>query len=394
MDSARLERSIALIGKLIAFPTVSRDSNRDLLVFVAETLGHAGVASEIIWNEERTKGNLWATIDPTDRKGVILSGHSDVVPVDGQEWTSDPFALRREGERLYGRGACDMKGFLGVVLAAVPTSARASLRAPIHLAVSYDEEVGCTGVRSLIARLAEIPTRPVLCLVGEPTSMQPVIGQKGGGLYRVALRGHSAHSSLAPQAINAVEFAADVVRLITSIGDWLKESHVVDEEFDVPYSTMSVTRIDGGTALNIIPGDCELNFDLRALPELDATQVIAKLKDAIESETLPRMRARHPDCGIELETLVELLPLATDPNHPAVTLVKRLTGRNDHSKVSYGTEAGLFSQRAGITLIVCGPGSIAQAHKPDEYLEIEEVRKCSAFLDRLTRHLELQELDW
>jgi acetylornithine deacetylase len=386
--------SIGIIGDLVGFATVSRDPNRDLLAYVETYLARHGVASDILWNEQRTKGNLWATIGPADKRGVILSGHSDVVPVDGQSWTSDPFALRLEGGRLYGRGACDMKGFLGIVLALVPDFAGRDLKAPLHIAISYDEELGCLGVRSLAERLARMPVKPAMCLVGEPTSMQLVTGHKGGSMHKIMVTGAAAHSSLAPSAVNAIEFGAELIGFIHGLGRELRDTGASDEAYDVPHSTLSVTTISGGTAFNIIPEHCEFTVDLRALAQLDMAGLIAKIDDHARNALVPRMRAVSPHSAIVREELVAFPGLDVAPDHAAVTFVKHLLGRNDHSKVAFGTEAGVFSATAGIVSLVCGPGSIEQAHKPDEFLALSEVEKCQAFLGRLAAALERDELPW
>ncbi len=391
--SARAE-AIRIIGDLIAFPTVSRDSNRELLAYVEAYLREYGIGCDILWNADQTKGNLWATIGPAGVPGIILSGHSDVVPVDGQAWTSDPFVLRQTDEHVFGRGACDMKGFIGIVLAAVPKLAARNLKAPVHIAVSYDEELGCTGVVSLIDRLANLDVKPALCLVGEPTSMNVVIGQKGGGLFRVVVSGTSVHSSLAPQAVNAIEYAAELIAFIKALSRTHRCEGPHDHDYDVSHSTISVTTISGGSAINIIPNHCEFGFDIRSLPEVDAHQLLGTIRNFADTELLPRMRAVSEEAKIVIESTVELVPLSIAAEHPAVTFVKRLVGRNDHSKVAYGTEAGLFSRRAGIASVVCGPGSIEQAHKPDEYLALSEIDRCIALVDKIGDELERSAEPW
>lgn len=386
--------SISIIADLVAFPTVSRDPNRDLLDYVEAYLGKFGIGSDILWNADRTKGNLWATIGPPDVPGVILSGHSDVVPVDGQTWTSDPFALRQTEERLYGRGACDMKGFLGIVLASVPDLVRRDLKAPLHIAISYDEEFGCTGVVSLIERLAGLKTKPAICIVGEPTNMDVVIGHKGGGLCRAVVTGTSVHSSLAPAAVNAIEYASELIAFIKTLSERHRLGGPHDHDYDVSHSTLSVTTISGGTAVNIIPNRCEFGFDIRSLPEVDARYLLATIQNFADIELLPRMRAVSSDAAIVVEPVVEFVPLSIAPEHPAVAFVKRLAGRNHHAKVAYGTEAGLFSRRAGIASVVCGPGSIEQAHKPDEYLAVSEIDRCIGLVGKIADELERSAAPW
>jgi len=388
------EECIAVIGDLIAFPTVSRDPNRDLLAYVEVYLGRYGVGCDILWNADRSKGNLWATIGPAGIPGVILSGHSDVVPVDGQVWTGDPFVLRQADGRLYGRGACDMKGFVGIMLAAVPDLVRRNLKAPIHISISYDEELGCTGVVSLIDRIAGLSVKPALCIVGEPTGMQVVIGHKGGGMYRISVTGRSTHSSLAPSAVNAIEYAAEMIAFIKALSQESRDHGPHDHGYDVSHSTLSVTTVGGGTALNIVPDQCEIGFDIRSLPEVDANALVERIRRHAEAEILPRMRAVAPEADIAVKPIIEFVSLATEAEHPAVTFVKRLVGRNDHAKVAYGTEAGLFSTRAGVPSVVCGPGSIEQAHKPDEYLALSEIDRCLAMIERLAIELETAGLPW
>ena len=386
--------SIRIIGDLVGFPTVSRDTNRELLAYIEAYLRQYGISCDILWNAERTKGNLWATIGPPDVPGVILSGHSDVVPVEGQAWTSDPFILRQTGEQVFGRGACDMKGFIGIVLAAVPDLVKRDLKAPLHIAISYDEELGCTGVISLIDRLAGLDVKPALCIVGEPTNMNVVIAHKGGGLFRVLVSGTSVHSSLAPVAVNAIEYAAELITFIKN----LSQAHLCDgphdHGYDVTHSTLSVTTISGGTALNIIPNNCEFGFDIRSLPEVDARHLVAVIRKFADTQLLPRMHAVSEEARIVVEPIVELVPLSIAADHPAVTFVKRLVGRNRHSKVAYGTEAGLFSERAGIASVVCGPGSIEQAHKPDEYLSLSEIDRCIGLIGKIGDELERSAAPW
>jgi acetylornithine deacetylase len=386
MDAARSR--IDLLRDLVAFPTVSRNSNRDLLLYVKDWLARHGVAAEILWNEDGGKGNLWATIGPQTGGGAILSGHTDVVPVDGQSWTGDPFVLRCEGERLFGRGTADMKGFLALALALVPEMVARPLQAPVHLAFSFDEEVGCLGVRSLVEKIACMPAKPALCVVGEPTRMQVVLGHKGGRSYRVRVTGRPAHSSLTPSAVNAIDYAAELIVFLRSIAaEWASEGPF-DGEFDVPHSTLSTGLIQGGTAINIVPGSCELVFEFRHLASLDVDGLMARIEGFVRNELEPRMRKVASSTGIAFTPLYEYPGLDIAPEHPAVTLVKQLVGRNDHGKVAFGTEAGLFKGQAGIAAIVCGPGSIAQAHQPDEFIELAQLDACERFLRRLLGRLE------
>ena len=386
-NAAKTGGPLDILESLIGFATVSRDPNRELLAYVEEWLGRHGVASQILWNEDRRKGNLWATIGPADRPGVILSGHTDVVPVDGQAWSSDPFAMRRAKDRVYGRGAADMKGFLAVALALVPEMLRRPLKAPIHLALSYDEELGCLGVRSLVSKLADMPVKPALCIIGEPTRMQVVIGHKGGRSYRVRVTGSPAHSSLAPRAVNAIDYAAELILFLRGIAASWAEKGPFDAIFDVPHSTLSTGLIQGGTAINIVPGACEFVFEFRHLASLDVDALVRRIEGSAR-ELEARMRQVNPQTGIEFTAIYEYPGLDMEPEHPAVTLVKQLVERNDHAKVAFGTEAGLFKGRAGIPAIVCGPGSISQAHQPDEFVELAQLEACERMLRRLLDRLE------
>lgn len=369
-----------LIETLVGFDTTSREPNRDLIEFVRGYLASHGVASEAIWNEEGRKANLWATIGPDDRAGIVLSGHTDVVPVDGQAWTSDPFKPREAEGRLYGRGTADMKSFIAVALAAVPAMTAATLEAPIHFAFSFDEEVGCVGVRSLIARLGERAPRPALCIVGEPTEMRVITGHKGSRGYRVRVRGSEAHSSLAPLAVNAIEYAAELMVFLKQMASGLAEDGPRDEAFDVPHTTLQTSMIVGGTAINIVPKDCELAFEYRHLIEVDPEALFARIKRHAEEVLEPRMRQVAPESGIRFDELFAYPAMDIAPDHPAVTFVKALVGRNDHAKVAFGTEGGLFQRDLAIPTVVCGPGSINQAHKPDEFVALEQVAKCERFV--------------
>lgn len=383
-----LPDSTALLAELVSFDTTSRESNLALVDHVGRYLAGLGVASELVRSPDGRKANLWATIGPADRPGVVLSGHTDVVPVDGQDWSSDPFRLDARAGRLHGRGASDMKGFLASALAAVPRMQDAHLRRPVHLALSYDEEIGCIGVRGLIDALRDRPVRPALCVVGEPTGMQVIVGHKGGRSYRCAVRGAEAHSSLAPRAVNAIEHAAELIAFIARLGREMAETGPRDEAYDIVHSTISTGLIQGGTAINIVPGDCAFTFEYRTLPEDDADRIFARIEGFARDQVEPRMRAVDPQAGIGFEPVYEYPPLAIDPAHPGVALVKAAVGRNDDAKIAFGTEGGLFQRDLGIPTLVCGPGSIVQAHKPDEYVEAEQMVRCDAFLARLVERAE------
>ncbi|MDR5740502.1 MULTISPECIES: acetylornithine deacetylase [unclassified Caballeronia] len=378
--------SRALLEKLIGFATVSRDSNLQMIEFIRDYLAQHGVESELFYNDAGTKANLFATIGPSDRGGIVLSGHTDVVPVDGQAWTVEPFRMSEHEGRLYGRGAADMKGFIASVLAAVPRFVARELRLPVHLAFSYDEEVGCLGVRPMLAELEQRPHKPVLCLIGEPTELKPVLGHKGKLAMRCHVKGAACHSAYAPYGVNAIQYAARLIHRLEVIGEQLAHPQHHDERFDPPYSTVQTGLIKGGRALNIVPEECEFDFEVRALPGFDANEVAHDLLTYAESELVPRMRAVKPDTGIRLQALSAYPALATSPESEAARLLTQLCGSSEFGTVAFGTEGGLFDQ-AGIPAVVCGPGSMDQGHKPDEFITVEQLDACDAMLKRLTDHL-------
>lgn len=380
--SVELTPTETILRDLVAFDTTSRYSNLDLLDYVEAVLQRHGVASRRVPDASGTKANLWATIGPEVDGGLVLSGHTDCVPVEGQVWASDPFLLTERDGLLFGRGACDMKGFLASCLAAVPDLIERSLPRPVHLAFSCDEEVGCIGVRSLIADLATRGLQPGACLVGEPTSMQVITGNKGGRSYRCRLRGHAVHSSLAPQGVNAISAAADLVRHLDEVGRELAAGPQ-DTDYDVPHTTLSVGLIHGGTAINIVPATCEMTFEFRTLAGVDQDAIVGRVTTFVQDVILPSMQQRHPDAGFEIEAIYEYPAHALSADHELVTRLKRLVGRNDHAKVAFGTEAGLFQRDLGVPTIICGPGAISVAHQPDEHVSRAELAAC----DRLIREL-------
>ncbi|HSK38857.1 MAG TPA: acetylornithine deacetylase [Arenibaculum sp.] len=372
-----------MLEDLIAFDTTSRNSNLELIRFVRDYLARLGIESTLVHDETGTKANLYATIGPRDRGGILLSGHTDVVPVDGQEWDGDPFRLVERDGRLYGRGTADMKGFVAVALAFAPQFARARLKRPIHYALSYDEEVGCIGVRGLIEHLRRLPVRPEMCVVGEPTGMQVVVAHKGKLAIRCRVHGHECHSSLAPAGVNAVEYAAELVAYLKGMARRFATRGPFDHGYDVPHTTVHTGCIHGGTALNIVPADCAFEFEFRYLPVQDPTELLAEVQSHAHGSLEPEMKAVAPHAGFSWEEMSFSPGLDADPEEEVVTLAKTLAVQNGHGKVAYGTEAGLFRNRAEIPTVVCGPGSIAQAHKPNEYVEIAQVAKAEAFMRRL-----------
>lgn len=381
-DSTFSPASRTMLERLVAFPTVSRDGNLELIDYVRSYLQGFGIASELTFDDERRKANLFATIGPEDRGGICLSGHTDVVPVDGQDWSVPPFALTEREGRLHGRGACDMKGFLAAVLGLVPEFLERNLRIPIHLALSYDEEVGCLGVRRLLARLAEREVKPAACIVGEPTGMTPVTGHKGKLSMRCHVHGLECHSAIAPTGVNAVEYAAELIVRLRRMAAARRSGGPFDPAYDPPYTTIHTGVVQGGTALNIVPRDCRFDFEFRYLPADDPGRLLAEVTDFAEQELLPQMQAVSPDAGFRFEEIAAFPGLAMTDDDPVTRQVMELTGAERTGRVSFGTEAGLF-QAAGIPTIVCGPGQIAQAHKPDEFIEIDQLARCEGFLRRL-----------
>jgi acetylornithine deacetylase len=373
--------SVEMIGRLVAFDTTSRESNLALIDFVRDYLDRWRVKSELVFDATRRKANLFATIGPTDIGGVMLSGHSDVVPVDGQDWASDPFKLEPRDGKLYARGSADMKSFIAVMLAKVPEFATRSLAVPIHLALTYDEEVGCLGVRSLIAALAPRAVKPRLCIIGEPTLMKPVVAHKGSRRLRCHVHGHEAHSSLTHQGVNAIEAAAAVVSHINGIAKKKRASGPFDPAFDPPYTTLQTGLIAGGTAVNIVPNECRFDFEMRHLPDDDPDVIVDDVK-RFAASLLPEMQAVSAQAGIAFEETNTVAALAAKPDEEVVELALALSGANGTGKVSFATEGGFF-QQGGIPTVICGPGSIEQAHKADEFIALDQVKQCEDFIDRL-----------
>ena len=384
MTDIPLARAKTLLAKLVASPTVSDRSNLELIGWVADYLRALGVEPLIAPNRTGDKAALFATFGPPVDGGVLLSAHTDVVPVEGQPWTSDPFALREADGRLYGRGACDMKGFVACALASVPTFLAAELKQPIHLLLSYDEETTCLGSLDFIRRFGLDLPRPRAVIVGEPTSMQVADAHKGVATFRTLVKGFEAHSAHPALGANAISAACEIVTEIDRLARELEGAPGADPRFDPPWSTYHVGTIAGGSARNILARECAFGWEFRGLPEMNAAEALARVQRFIDETALPRLRRHRPEPGIETVMDVDVPGLAREPGSSAATLALRLARANSTIAVSYATEAGHF-RRAGVSTIVCGPGSIEQAHKPDEYLEIEQLRRCLAFLFELTR---------
>jgi len=378
--------TLDLLRQIIEFDTVSRHSNLAMIEWIREYLGRYGIESTLIFDATGKKANLYATIGSPDRPGLLLSGHTDVVPVDGQNWSTDPFELVEKDGRLFGRGTSDMKSFLAVVLAQVPAFASATSSTPINLAFTYDEEVGCQGAPSLLEHIASLPTRPRYCVIGEPTNMKVITAHKGNKRYRCEVHGHESHSALAHRGVNAVEIAADLVYRLRTMARQRAEFGPFDRDFDPPYTTIHTGTIHGGTAMNIVPKDCAFEFEFRYIPGDDPLKYLALLKEQavlLEKE----MTGVSADARIDFVFKSQYPALSTEEAAEVTSVAKSLSGSNATGKISFGTEGGLF-QEAGLPTVICGPGSIEQAHKPDEWITLDQIALCEEFMQRLVNRLQ------
>jgi acetylornithine deacetylase len=372
------QRALKLAQTLVRINTVSAHSNLALIHFIRDELVRLGVASRLTYNSEKTKANLFATVGEGKPAGVILSGHTDTVPWDGQDWSADPLSAAVADGRLYGRGSADMKGFIAVALAHAADFLDSKAPFAIHLAFSYDEEVGCFGVRELIADMRDAGVAPLACIVGEPTSMVPAIAHKGVYRYKCCVRGKEAHSALTPQSVNAIEMAARVVGKLRDMAEGFERDEPRYEGFDVPFSTASVGQFHGGIADNVVPRDAEFRYEFRDLPTADV-QAMQQEVLAHARSIEPRMKAVAPEAGFRFETICEIPSFLGSAADSVTRLAQRLSGEQRTTLVAFGTEAGIF-KNAGIPTVVCGPGSITQAHQPDEYVSLEQLARCESFM--------------
>ncbi|GKS77893.1 acetylornithine deacetylase [Acidovorax sp. SUPP950] len=379
--------ALQLAQTLVRMNTVSHHSNLDLIHFVRDTLEKLGVKSRLSFNADKTKANLFATLGEGKPAGIILSGHTDTVPWDGQDWTFDPLGATVQDGRLYGRGSADMKAFIAIALAQAEAFLNSDAPFAIHYAFSYDEEVGCFGVKELIADMKDAGIRPLACIVGEPTSMVPAIAHKGVYRYKCCVRGKEAHSSLTPHSVNAIEMAARVVGRVRDMAEGFERHEPRFEGFDVPFSTASVGQFHGGIADNVVPRDAEFRYEFRDLPTADAAGMQAEVI-AYARSLEPAMHKVAPSTGITFETICEIPSFLGNRDDAVTRLAQRLAGEQGTTLVAFGTEAGLF-KNAGIPTVVCGPGSIQQAHQPDEYVSLDQLARCEAFMQGLaaTRQL-------
>ena len=370
-----------LLARLVAFDTTSANSNIPLIAFVESYLAEHGITSDRVPTPDGAKASLFATIGPAGVGGFALSGHTDVVPVRGQAWDTDPFKLSERDGKLYGRGSCDMKGFLACVLAMVPQFQRRRLKVPLHIAFSYDEEVGCTGVRPMIAELGSTLPRPRMVFVGEPTEMSVVSAHKGPVRWRVEVTGRAAHSSMPHYGVNAIAYASALIGELLRMEAELK-AEAEDRRFDPPWTTLQVTQIEGGTASNIVPVPCWFGWEIRGLPGFDPMRLDARLRAFAAEKCLPEMRRVAKEANIDITAINRVAAFTADAASGIVPLTLKLAEQNATFAVSYCTEAGLF-QEGGAPAIVCGPGHIAQAHTANEFIRVAELEKCLAFLDRM-----------
>ena len=387
--SKKDNKAIELLNTLIGFDTTSYNSNLELIEFIQSYLSSYGIDSTLIHDESGKKANLYATIGRTDIGGVMLSGHTDVVPVAGQDWDTDPFSLTESSDRLYGRGSADMKGFIALVLSRVPEMVSCELTKPIHLAFSYDEEIGCVGVQRMLDLLEHQPIKPSCCIIGEPTGMEVVIGHKGKLATRVKVRGHACHSGQSPLGVNAIDFASELIVYIRKLAHEKAQNGPFDKDYEVPYTTLHTGVVGGGTALNIVPNLCQFDFEIRHLYEEDPQHLIDQIKSFARDHLEKEMHLIDSDTGFDFETLATYPGLLTDPGIEFVRYVKQLLDNNAHSKVIFGSEGGLFQKRLGIPTLVCGPGNIDQAHKANEYISLDQLQKGGNFLDCLLESLAL-----
>jgi acetylornithine deacetylase len=371
-------QALALAQELVRMNTVSANSNLELIHFVRDALRTLGVTSRLTFNADKTKANLFATLGEGKPAGVILSGHTDTVPWDGQDWTVDPLSAAVQDGRLYGRGSADMKSFIALALANAQAFLDSAAPFAIHFAFSYDEEVGCFGVRELIADLRDAGMRPLACIIGEPTGMVPAIAHKGVYRYRCCVRGKEAHSSLTPQSVNAIEMAARLIGKIRDMAEGFEDNEPRYEGFDVPFSTASVGQFHGGIADNVVPRDAEFRYEFRDLPTADVRAMQQAVLDQARALE-PGMQRVAPDAGFRFETICEIPSFLGSVDDPVTRLAQRLSGEKGTTLVAFGTEAGLF-KNAGIPTVVCGPGHIAQAHQPDEYASLDQLARCEAFM--------------
>lgn len=373
-----------ILRRLIGFDTTSTTSNLELIDFIRNYLDDFSLKSQLVHNDDQTCANLYATIGPDDMGGVMLSGHTDVVPTSGQNWNSDPYQLKADDQLFYGRGSCDMKGFIACTLAGIPKMVAQSLQTPVHLAFSYDEEIGCVGVKKLIDAMQGFEVKPRIGLIGEPTDMKMVIGHKGKAAFRVEITGSSCHSAYITSGVNAVEYAAELISFIRKMNSVVQDRNMLDDGYSVPHSSFHVGNISGGTALNIVPKQCAFEFEIRNLPQDKLDELTHEIKHFATDVLLAQMRSRFELSDIQFTPISNYPGLRTDAASNVIDYTGSINPINEiGDNVSFGTEAGLFDQHLGINSVVCGPGSIDQAHKPDEFVSRQQMQYCDQMIANL-----------
>ncbi len=383
---SHLQTTQDILERLIAYPTVSTDSNLELIDYCATYLEGLGARVQIFKNAAGTKSNLFATLGPEGDGGIVLSGHSDVVPAEESGWLSDPFRLREDGGLLYGRGTCDMKGFIAATLALAPVYARLPLRRPLHFSFTHDEETGCLGAQDLVAELRRQGLKPAVAIIGEPTELRIIEGHKGCCEYSTHFKGLEGHGSQPDLGVSAVEYATRYVARLLELREDLKQRSPEGSRFDPPWSSLQIGRIEGGVAHNVIAGDCRVDWETRPVVAADLTFVKQAIQDYCDTMLLPAMRAVHPEADIHTEVIGEVAGLEPMADNEALRLVQELTGANSADLVAFGTEAGLF-QSLGMSAVVCGPGSIQQAHKANEFVSLDQLQRCLTMLEGLQSKL-------
>ena len=374
-----------LISKLISYKTISENENISLLKFISKYLNKYNVSSKII-NKTDNRANLYARIGPDVSGGIMFSGHTDVVPVEGQKWDSNPFVLEKRGEKLYGRGTADMKSFIAVTLSLVPKIVKLNLKKPIDLMFSFDEEIGCVGIQKAIPFIKKMKHKPSSCIVGEPTEMRVINQHKGKKNFLVIFNGIESHSSLVDKGVNSIKYAAKFIYFLKSVEEELKKKSNLNKSFDPPYASINIGKINGGIALNIIPKECKIEFEIRDLPNTDSDGIINKINDFLYSNLEKEMKKENKACSINFHITNNFPPLKTNQKDSLINLCLRSVNSNKTGSVSFGTEAGVFD-KIGIETIVCGPGSINQAHKPNEFINKNQIHKCEIFLEKIIKNL-------
>lgn len=378
--------TLEILNKLISFDTTSSQSNLALMDYIQTFLSEHDVQSRLVFNQEKTKANLYATLGPKDKAGVMLSGHTDTVPTKGQHWHQQPYQLTQIDDKYYGRGTSDMKGYIAVVLASVPKMQAMPLETPVHLAFSYDEEIGCVGVRKLIENLKQQTIKPAICIIGEPTSMKVVTKHKGKIAAKVKVIGKECHSGMAPMGVNAINYGARLIHWLEQLAIKKQTSGPFDQDFDIPYSTVHTGTVKGGNALNIVPNLCEFEFEIRNIAEEDPLTLFADFKSYAES-LVAQMRKQDTSCDIQIELTTQYPGLSTSETQDVVSFVRELAQSYEQANINFGTEGGLFSEALKIPTVVCGPGSMAQGHKPDEFIQGQQLKACEDFMDALIHSL-------